>query len=50
MIVFEMAFLIIVVAAIGGPLAYFGMRRYLRWLQRLSEREEARDEAAFPKQ
>ena len=44
MIAFEIGFVIIVGVLIAGPLLYFGMRRYLRWMSRMAEAEERRDQ------
>lgn len=40
-----MAFIMVAIVAVGGPVVYFGLRRYFRWMQRMADREEARDEA-----
>lgn len=47
MIAFEIGFAICVALAFVGPVAYFGMRRYLRWMNRMSAREEQRDQDMF---
>lgn len=44
MIAFEIGFVIIVAVLIAGPLLYFGMRRYLRWMSHMAENEERRDQ------
>jgi predicted esterase len=44
MIAFEIGFAIVVILALVGPVAYFGMRRYLRWMSRMAEHEEELDE------
>ena len=47
MIAFEVGLAIAAVLAIVGPVVYFGMRRYLRWMERMSAREEQRDQDMF---
>jgi hypothetical protein len=44
MIAFEIGIALCIGLAIIGPLIFFGMRRYLRWMERMAESEELRDQ------
>lgn len=44
MIAFEIGVAILAILAVIGPVLYFGMRRYLRWMGRMAEAEERRDQ------